>query len=127
MLDDGRLSDSHGHTVDFTNTIIVMTSNIGSQAIQEITREGGSEEQIREAVTETLRARFLPEFLNRIDETIIFHPLAPGGHSQDRRTCRSRGSTKQLAEKGIELGGDRSGARGRGRARATTRPTAPGR
>ena len=55
VLDDGRLSDSQGHTVDFTNTIIVMTSNIGSQVIQEITREGGSEEQIREAVMETLR------------------------------------------------------------------------
>ncbi len=85
VLDDGRLSDSHGHTVDFTNTIIVMTSNIGSQVIQEITREGGSEEQIREAVQETLRTRFLPEFLNRIDEMMIFHPLEPEADPQDRR------------------------------------------
>jgi len=76
VLDDGRLTDNHGHTVDFTNTIIVMTSNIGSQLIQEITREGGSETEIREAVTESLHARFLPEFLNRIDEVIIFHPLS---------------------------------------------------
>ncbi|NUQ64674.1 MAG: AAA family ATPase, partial [Pirellulales bacterium] len=75
VLDDGRLTDNQGHTVDFTNTIIVMTSNIGSQLIQEITREGGSEDDIREAVTAALRARFLPEFLNRIDETILFHPL----------------------------------------------------
>src|SRR4029079_5626054 len=75
VLDDGRLSDSHGHTVDFTNTIIVMTSNIGSQVIQEIAKEGGSEEEMRTAVKETLATRFLPEFLNRIDETIIFHPL----------------------------------------------------
>ncbi len=75
VLDDGRLSDSHGHTVDFTNTIIVMTSNIGSQIIQEIAKEGGSEEEMRTAVMETLATRFLPEFLNRIDETIIFHPL----------------------------------------------------
>ncbi len=75
VLDDGRLSDNQGHTVDFTNTIIVMTSNIGSQAIQEITREGGKESEIREAVETALRAHFLPEFLNRIDETIIFHPL----------------------------------------------------
>ncbi len=75
VLDDGRLSDSHGHTVDFTNTIIVMTSNIGSQVIQEIAKEGGSEEEMRDAVKETLATRFLPEFLNRIDETIIFHPL----------------------------------------------------
>jgi ATP-dependent Clp protease ATP-binding subunit ClpB len=63
------------HTVDFTNTIVVMTSNIGSQAIQEITKEGGSEQEIRDAVKESLQARFLPEFLNRIDETIVFHPL----------------------------------------------------
>src|SRR4029077_5914615 len=75
VLDDGRLSDSHGHTVDFTNTIIVMTSNIGSQVIQEIAKEGGSEDEMRQAVKETLATRFLPEFLNRIDETIIFHPL----------------------------------------------------
>jgi len=75
VLDDGRLTDNQGHTVDFTNAIIVMTSNIGSQAIQEVTREGGSEEEIRQTVLETLRARFLPEFLNRIDEAIIFHSL----------------------------------------------------
>ena len=75
VLDDGRLSDSLGHTVDFTNTIVVMTSNIGSQVIQEITKEGGSQEEVRQAVKEALQARFLPEFLNRIDETIVFHPL----------------------------------------------------
>ena len=75
VLDDGRLTDNHGHTVDFTNTIIVMTSNVGSQLIQQITNEGGSEEDMRDALNEALRARFLPEFLNRIDETIIFHPL----------------------------------------------------
>ncbi len=75
VLDDGRLTDNLGHTVDFTNTIVVMTSNIGSQAIQEITREGGSEEDVRTAVKEALEGRFLPEFLNRIDETIVFHPL----------------------------------------------------
>ena len=75
VLDDGRLSDNQGHTVDFTNTIIVMTSNIGSQLIQEIAREGGSEEEMRQGVEEALHARFLPEFLNRIDETIVFHPL----------------------------------------------------
>jgi ATP-dependent Clp protease ATP-binding subunit ClpB len=75
VLDDGRLSDNQGHTVDFTNTIIVMTSNIGSQMIQEIAREGGSEEEMRAAVKESLEGRFLPEFLNRIDEVIIFHPL----------------------------------------------------
>ncbi len=75
VLDDGRLTDNHGHTVDFTNTIVVMTSNVGSQLIQQITNEGGSEEDMREALQEALRARFLPEFLNRIDETIVFQPL----------------------------------------------------
>jgi ATP-dependent Clp protease ATP-binding subunit ClpB len=75
VLDDGRLTDGQGRTVDFTNTSIVMTSNIGSSAIQEISREGGKQAEIKEAVTEILREKFLPEFLNRIDETIVFHPL----------------------------------------------------
>jgi ATP-dependent Clp protease ATP-binding subunit ClpB len=75
VLDDGRLTDNHGHTVDFTNTIVVMTSNVGSQLIQQIASEHGSEEEMREALAEALKARFLPEFLNRVDETIVFHPL----------------------------------------------------
>ncbi|MEM8681131.1 MAG: ATP-dependent chaperone ClpB, partial [Planctomycetota bacterium] len=75
LLDDGRLTDNHGHTVDFTNTIVVMTSNLGSQIIQRVTDEGGSDEEMRAAVMETVQSRFLPEFLNRIDETIVFHPL----------------------------------------------------
>ena len=75
VLDDGRLTDNHGHTVDFTNTIVVMTSNAGSQLIQRIASEGGTEEEMREVLEEALRAQFLPEFLNRIDETIVFHPL----------------------------------------------------
>ncbi|MBX7169236.1 MAG: ATP-dependent chaperone ClpB [Pirellulales bacterium] len=77
VLDDGRLSDNQGHTVDFTNTIIVMTSNLGSHAIQEISSQGGSDTEIREAVFEAIKTRFLPEFINRIDETIVFHPLQP--------------------------------------------------
>ncbi len=75
VLDDGRLTDGQGRTVDFTNTIIVMTSNIGSQLIQEIAREGGSLEEMKEGVREALQAKFAPEFLNRVDETIVFHPL----------------------------------------------------
>ncbi|MGD0898517.1 MAG: ATP-dependent chaperone ClpB [Thermoguttaceae bacterium] len=102
VLDDGRLSDSHGHTVDFTNTIVVMTSNIGSQAIEEITREGGTEEQVREAVTETLRAKFLPEFLNRVDETLIFHPLSRGDIRKIVELQVQR-LQAQLREKGIEV------------------------
>ncbi|MEX0824893.1 MAG: ATP-dependent chaperone ClpB [Pirellulaceae bacterium] len=75
VLDDGRLTDGHGRTVDFTNTVIVMTSNVGSQAIQQVAERGGSEDEIREAVEEALKVRFLPEFLNRVDDTVIFHPL----------------------------------------------------
>ena len=75
VLDDGRLTDGHGRTVDFTNTVIVMTSNAGSQVIQQVTEEGGGEEEMQQAVQEALRARFLPEFLNRIDEIVVFHPL----------------------------------------------------
>jgi ATP-dependent Clp protease ATP-binding subunit ClpB len=75
VLDDGRLTDSQGRTVDFANTIIVMTSNIGSQLIQQISQEGGGDEEVRQAVKAALQERFLPEFLNRIDETIVFHPL----------------------------------------------------
>jgi ATP-dependent Clp protease ATP-binding subunit ClpB len=74
VLDDGRLTDGHGRTVDFSNTIVVMTSNIGSQAILELADEGDDEE-IRKTCLEALRQRFLPEFLNRIDEVIVFHPL----------------------------------------------------
>ncbi len=75
VLDDGRLTDGQGRTVDFTNTVIVMTSNIGSQMIQQITSEGGSDEEIEAAVRDILKEKLLPEFLNRIDETIVFHPL----------------------------------------------------
>ncbi len=75
VLDDGRLTDNHGHTVDFKNTIVVMTSNIGSQAIQRITDEGGDAQDISKAVLEVLQTRLLPEFLNRIDEIIVFHTL----------------------------------------------------
>ncbi len=75
VLDDGRLTDNHGHTVNFSNTIIVMTSNIGSQLIQQIVSEGGSAEEISNSLEETLRTRFSPEFLNRIDEKIVFQPL----------------------------------------------------
>ncbi len=77
VLDDGRLTDNHGHTVDFSNTLIVMTSNVGSQIIQKITEEGGSSEEMEAAIQQALQARFLPELLNRIDDKIIFEPLQP--------------------------------------------------
>jgi ATP-dependent Clp protease ATP-binding subunit ClpB len=74
VLDDGRLTDGQGRTVDFRNAVIIMTSNLGSHAIAELAPTG-DEKKIRAAVQEVLRREFLPEFLNRIDETIIFHPL----------------------------------------------------
>jgi ATP-dependent Clp protease ATP-binding subunit ClpB len=75
VLDDGRLTDGHGRTVDFRNTVVIMTSNIGSQHIQEMMTEWTDETQIRKGVLGELKSFFKPEFLNRIDEIIIFHPL----------------------------------------------------
>ena len=75
ILDDGRMTDGHGRTVDFKNTIIIMTSNVGSQWIQEM--EGTNRLEMEEKITEALRAHFKPEFLNRIDEIIIFRNLTP--------------------------------------------------
>lgn len=75
LLDDGRLTDGHGRTVDFRNTVVIMTSNIGSQHIQEMLTEWTDEEQIRKGVMEDLKSFFRPEFLNRVDEIIIFHSL----------------------------------------------------
>ena len=74
VLDDGRLTDRQGRTVDFTNTIVVMTSNIGSNAILELT-EQGEEEKVRDTCMDALKHHFRPEFLNRVDEVIVFHPL----------------------------------------------------
>jgi ATP-dependent Clp protease ATP-binding subunit ClpB len=102
VLDDGRLSDNQGHTVDFTNTIIVMTSNIGSQAIQEISKEGGNEQDVREAVMMALQSRFLPEFLNRVDEIILFHPLS-AANIREIVLLQLRRLRQQLQEKGIDL------------------------
>ncbi len=73
VLDDGRLTDGQGRTVDFKNTVIVMTSNIGSQMIQ--TMVGKPYEEVKDAVTAELKNYFRPEFLNRIDETVVFHSL----------------------------------------------------
>ncbi len=75
VLDDGRLTDGHGRTVDFKNTVVIMTSNLGSDVIQEL---AGTEnyEKMKSAVMEIVSARFRPEFINRIDDVIVFHPLA---------------------------------------------------
>ncbi len=74
ILDDGRLTDGHGRTVDFKNVIIIMTSNLGSQAIQEL--GGRDDEEMRRRVMEAVKDHFRPEFLNRVDEMLIFHTLS---------------------------------------------------
>ena len=75
ILDDGRVTDAQGHTVDFKNTIIIMTSNIGSQYILDVAGEPAHYDEMRRRVMEAMRNTFRPEFLNRIDEFIIFHSL----------------------------------------------------
>jgi len=80
VLDDGRLTDSHGRTVDFRNTVVVMTSNLGSDKIQEMmnadTAYDSSYGSVKNAVMDVVGKHFRPEFLNRIDEVVVFHPLA---------------------------------------------------
>ncbi|MBK7792012.1 MAG: ATP-dependent chaperone ClpB [Betaproteobacteria bacterium] len=76
VLDDGRMTDGHGRTVDFKNTVIVMTSNLGSQRIQQMTDEGSEQALIKMSVLAEVKTSFRPEFVNRIDEIIVFQPLA---------------------------------------------------
>jgi ATP-dependent Clp protease ATP-binding subunit ClpB len=99
LLDDGRLTDAQGRTVDFRNAIVIMTSNIGSQYI---TERGLGWEQIRNRVLEVLRGEFRPELLNRIDEVVIFRPL---GMEQIAQIVdiQLRGLRKRLADRKIEL------------------------
>jgi ATP-dependent Clp protease ATP-binding subunit ClpB len=99
ILDDGRLTDAKGRTVDFKNTVLIMTSNLGSREIQ---AAEGDETQVRETVLQELRAHFKPEFLNRIDDIVIFHQLSREQIVKiiDVQLERLR---KMLSEKGIQL------------------------
>ena len=101
VLDDGRLTDGHGRTVDFTNTIVVMTSNIGSQTIMDLA-DKEDDKEIQRRVLHALRKEFLPEFLNRIDEVIVFHPLTKNEIRQivDLQLIRLE---KRLEENGFTL------------------------
>jgi ATP-dependent Clp protease ATP-binding subunit ClpB len=100
VLDDGRLTDGQGRTVDFKNTVVIMTSNIGSQFIVELAESQHEEMEAR--VMEALRAHFKPEFLNRVDDIAIFHQLAREhlGRIVEIQLARVR---KLLAERRIEL------------------------
>ncbi|HKE57988.1 MAG TPA: ATP-dependent chaperone ClpB [Pyrinomonadaceae bacterium] len=99
ILDDGRLTDSKGRTVDFKNTVLIMTSNLGSREIQ---AAEGDEKQVREAVAQELQLHFKPEFLNRIDDVVIFHQLSQEqiGKIIDVQLTRLR---DMLHERGISL------------------------
>ncbi|HAM49434.1 MAG TPA: ATP-dependent chaperone ClpB [Nitrospiraceae bacterium] len=112
VLDDGRLTDGHGRTVDFRNTVIIMTSNIGSSHIQELLSERakqpmaywgkGNDEDLKDKIMDDLKAFFKPEFLNRVDEIIIFNPLSRNLLKRivDIQVERMK---KYLREKGIDL------------------------
>jgi ATP-dependent Clp protease ATP-binding subunit ClpB len=104
LLDDGRLTDSKGRTVDFKNSVVIMTSNLGSQFIAESgTGERGElTEGVRRKVTEALRQHFRPEFLNRIDEIIFFHALGRE-HMKQIIDIQLRGLMKRLAERKIAV------------------------
>ncbi|MBC7436211.1 MAG: ATP-dependent chaperone ClpB [Bdellovibrionales bacterium] len=100
VLDDGRLTDGQGRTVDFKNTVIVMTSNIGSPIIQSMT--GKPYEDIKEAVEGELKNYFRPEFLNRIDETVVFHAL-DARHIESIARIQLRILEKRMAKMDLEL------------------------
>lgn len=102
LLDDGRLTDGQGRIVNFKNTVVILTSNIASPIIQEMTRGGKGQEEVRSRIQEELRQYFRPEFLNRLDEMIVFHPLRPEhiGRIVDIQLGLLR---KRLAERKITL------------------------
>jgi ATP-dependent Clp protease ATP-binding subunit ClpB len=103
LLDDGRLTDGKGRTVDFKNTVVIMTSNIGSHFIAETAVKGEAmTEGVRREVMDALRAHFRPEFLNRVDEIIVFHPLT---REQMRHIVdiQLRGLVKRLEDRKIRV------------------------
>ncbi len=101
VLDDGRLTDGHGRTVDFRNTVVVMTSNLGSQVIQEMAGEENYQ-SMKSAVMDIVGKHFRPEFINRIDETVVFHPL---GREQIRSitTIQIEYMRKRLLERQMDI------------------------
>ena len=107
VLDDGRLTDGQGRTVDFKNTVIIMTSNIGSQIIQDLTanRKGTAEEadwEIEAQVRSMLKQHFRPEFLNRVDEIVIFHTLGKE-HLKQIVDIQLRNLEQRLKARGLHL------------------------
>ncbi|MBC7988066.1 MAG: ATP-dependent chaperone ClpB [Luteimonas sp.] len=108
VLDDGRLTDGQGRTVDFRNTVIVMTSNLGSQMIQRVYEEDGggdsaeSYTQMKAGVMAVVQSHFRPEFINRLDDIVVFHPLDKA-QIKEIAKIQMRGLEKRLAERGIRI------------------------
>jgi ATP-dependent Clp protease ATP-binding subunit ClpB len=104
VLDDGRLTDGQGRTVDFRNTVIVMTSNLGSQMIQELSSDDSPESytKMKATVMGVVQAHFRPEFINRLDDIVVFHPLDKA-QIREIAKIQLRGLEKRLAERGIRL------------------------
>jgi ATP-dependent Clp protease ATP-binding subunit ClpB len=102
VLDDGRLTDGKGRTVDFRNTVVIMTSNVGSDLIQEASRRGESDERLKDRLMDVLRHTFRPEFLNRVDETVIFKSL---GREELEKIVeiQLRDLRRRLAERKLQL------------------------
>ena len=102
ILDDGRVTDGQGRTVDFTNTVLILTSNIGSQSILELAGDPEQHGAMESRVNDALRAHFRPEFLNRLDDQIIFHSL----RREDLRqivTLQVERLRQRLAQRKLEL------------------------
>ncbi|MBS0214159.1 MAG: ATP-dependent chaperone ClpB [Proteobacteria bacterium] len=104
VLDDGRLTDGQGRTVDFRNTVIVMTSNLGSHQIQEMAGDDSPEAyiQMKAAVMGVVQAHFRPEFINRLDDIVVFHPLTKA-QIKSIAAIQLKGLEKRLAERGIGI------------------------
>jgi ATP-dependent Clp protease ATP-binding subunit ClpC len=102
ILDDGRLTDSQGRTVDFKNAVIIMTSNMGAERIQAHTRKNESFEELKEDMVQIVRHHLRPEFVNRIDEIIVFRALTKEQIADIARLLLDR-ITRRLRAQGIEL------------------------
>jgi ATP-dependent Clp protease ATP-binding subunit ClpC len=102
ILDDGRLTDAQGRTVDFKNTVVIMTSNLGADRIQQFAREGGSFDRLKDELMDVLRRSFRPEFINRIDEIIVFRALSDGQLVEITRLLLDR-LDRRLRAQGIEV------------------------
>ena len=114
VLDDGRLTDGHGRTVDFRNTVVVMTSNLGSGRIQEMADTDQGYEAMKSAVLEVAAQHFRPEFINRVDEMVVFHPLdreqirliAGIQAGMLRKRLEGHGYSLEVSDAALELVGD---------------------